>query len=153
MPRVSGYGSAVADWAEGLGVTGTHVNAETGLDVAVTLSGVKDVLYHNAEPGKLALLEAVPELIRGGVYLETVPRNAHGHVSHIFASKAVVDGAPCLVGFVVTEDHNGRRYYNHELMEAGGKRVEHRGEADRPGKRGHPRRVAVMDIVRRRLGI
>jgi hypothetical protein len=42
--------------------------------------------------GKVALLEIVPELIKNGIFLETTSANDFGLDSHIFASKATIDG-------------------------------------------------------------
>jgi len=60
-------------------------------------------------------MEVVPDLIRDGIFLETIPEPGTKQVSHIFAAKATIDGVQYAVCFVVREDRNGRRYYDHSL--------------------------------------
>lgn len=47
---------------------------------------------------------------------EGVPKKV-GHKRYIFAAKAQVAKKAYVVGLVVDEDHNGKRFYNHELTE------------------------------------
>ncbi|MDR2504325.1 MAG: hypothetical protein LBD82_08125 [Deltaproteobacteria bacterium] len=58
----------------------------------------------------------IPQLIEHGVYLEKTAKTGKLN-SHIFAAKAMIDGKPYTVGFVVREDVNGKRYYDHALTE------------------------------------
>jgi hypothetical protein len=69
---------------------------------------------HWAGEGKIALLEHVPDLIKNGIFLETVYKNNKPD-SHIFAARAVLDGKPSIVGFVVHGDTNGMYYYDHAI--------------------------------------
>lgn len=113
-----GFTGRLVKWARDKGIPGTYANMDTGWgDIAVSSTSIRDVNSHKAGPGKLAVLEAVPALIRSGIYLETTERNDQGHVSHIFAGKVTIDGEPYVVGFVVNEGRNGKRYYNHELTQ------------------------------------
>jgi len=111
-----GYVSRVVDWLKSKGVLGQYKNDETGWDkIAVNRSSVKSVTHHRAKAGKIALLEAAPDLIKNGIFLETNPKNDNGLISHIFAGKATIDGVSYAVSYVVREDINGRRYYDHSL--------------------------------------
>jgi len=72
-----------------------------------------------------------------------------------FASKLILDGKPMVVGFVVKEDMNGRRFYDHELTE-----IENlEGLQPAPGATAHGGRQSgthqglVMNIVRHHLSV
>jgi hypothetical protein len=112
-----GYVGRIVDWLKSKGVIGQYKNDETGWDnIAVSRSSVKGVIHHYAGAGKITLLEATPDLIKNGIFLETNPKNDNGLISHIFAGKATVDGVPYAVSYVIREDKNGRRYYDHSLI-------------------------------------
>ena len=111
-----GYIGRLVKWLMSKGVIGLHTNDETGWDnIAINRSSVKGVLFHGAKDGKVALLEIASELIKNGIYLETNPKNEAGLTSHIFAGKATIDAVQYAVCYVVREDGNGRRYYDHSL--------------------------------------
>jgi hypothetical protein len=111
-----GYIGRLVQWLQSKGVIGKYKNDETGWDnIAVNRASVKSVVHHDAGAGKVALLEAVPKLIKTGIFLETKQKNEQGLVSHIFAGKAIIDGVQYAVSYVVREDMNGRRYYDHSL--------------------------------------
>jgi len=109
------FAPRVFEWLRSINVLGSHVNAETGWDVEVNNSSVRSVISHGSGSGKVALLKAVPNLIKNGIYLESNPKNKEGLTSHIFAGKATVDEIPYAISYVVREDQNGRRYYDHSL--------------------------------------
>ena len=112
-----GYVGRLVQWLQSKGVIGKYTNYETGWDnITVNRSSVKSVTHHGAGIGKIALLEAVPDLIKNGIYLETNPKNDYDLVSHIFAGKATIDGVPYAVSYIVREDGSGRRYYDHSLI-------------------------------------
>ena len=112
----SGYVGRIVEWLQSKGVIGQYKNNETEWDnIAVSRSSVKGVIHHYAGIGKITLLEATPDLIKNGIFLETNPKNDNGLISHIFADKATVDGVPYAVSYVVREDKNGRRHYDHSL--------------------------------------
>ena len=113
-----GYVGRIVEWLKPKGVLGhKYTNDDTGWDnITISRSSVKSVTHHDAGPGKVSLLEAVPILIKNGIYLETNPKNDEGLISHIFAGKATIDNIPYAVSYIVREDHNGRRYYDHSLI-------------------------------------
>jgi len=111
-----GYASRLADWLQSKGVIGSYINEDIRMDnIVFNKSSIKSVKNHNAGIGKLALLEVVPNLIKNGIFLETNPKNDEGLVSHIFAAKTTIDGEEYAISYIVREDKNGRRYYDHSL--------------------------------------
>jgi len=111
-----GYVARLVEWLKPKSVFGSYKNNDTGWDnIVVSGSSVRSVQNHKAGAGKLALLEAVPNLIKNGIFLETVQKNERGLTSHIFAAKATIDNIPYAISYVVREDMNGRRYYDHSL--------------------------------------
>jgi len=112
-----GFMERVAGWLKENWLLGSYTNTDTGMNnILFDEPSVKRVIAHGARDGKIALLQVVPDMIQNGVYLETTHENTPLK-RHIFASRAVVDGAPSVIGFVVREDVNGRRYYDHSLTE------------------------------------
>ncbi|MDR1360678.1 MAG: hypothetical protein LBJ82_06840 [Deltaproteobacteria bacterium] len=147
-------------WVESKGLFGTYDNADSRFTgVAFNQASVRSVKRHYAGDGKLAVLQAVPELIRNGVYLETTQRNENGLQSHIFAGRANLDGTEYVVGFVVREDRNGRRYFDHSLTEVSKMTTGLEAEATKPSRpsRENPVRGTayedISSIVRKHLGV
>jgi hypothetical protein len=147
-------------WVESKGLFGAYDNADprfTG--VAFNAASVRSVKRHYAGDGKLAVLQAVPELIQNGIYLETTPRNEEGLQSHIFASRVFLDGKEYAVGFVIREDENGRRYFDHSLTNVSEMTTGLDAEATKPSRspRTKPERMTayedVSTIVRKHLGV
>ncbi|GBU22196.1 hypothetical protein R80B4_02102 [Fibrobacteres bacterium R8-0-B4] len=117
IERGDNFALRVIEWLKSKGILGKkYTNDDTGWnDVEINNMSVRNVIQHHAKDGKVALLEAAPELIQDGIFLETNRKNDRGLLSHIFAAKARVDGTLYAVGIVVHEDRNGRRYYDHSL--------------------------------------
>ena len=118
-----GFRSRVIGWLKQKGVFGEHRNVHKGWNITLSRKGARNVMAHEAQDGKVALLGCVPDLIRNGIYLETM-HNDDGTVSHIFAAKATIDGKPSIIGVVVREDRNGKRYYDHAIRSESGVRAE-----------------------------
>jgi len=112
-----GYVGRLVEWLKSKNVLGkSYKNNDTGMDnIVINERSVRNVVHHGAGAGKVALLEAVPDLIKNGIFLETNPKNDNGLISHIFAAKATIDGEDYAISYVVREDVNGRRYYDHSL--------------------------------------
>jgi hypothetical protein len=117
IERGDGFAQRVIGWLRGNGILGKkYVNDDTGWDnVEVNNTSVRNVIQHDAKDGKVALLGIVSRLIKDGIYLETIPKNDNGLISHVFAGKANVNGVSYAIGYLVREDNNGRRYYDHCL--------------------------------------
>jgi len=118
-----GFTKRTLEWLTKKGVFGDYHNADKEWDITFNRTGARNVIGHDAGEGKIALLEHVPDLIENGIYLETVPQSK-GLDSHIFAAKATIDGRSSVIGFVVREDSNGKRYYDHAIRIESGDRAE-----------------------------
>lgn len=108
---------AVHDWARTAFPQGTTVaNADTGWGVQVTPSGIKASLHHGYDELLARSVPFIPQIIEGGIHLDSIEKKP-GLMSHIFANKIRLDGQDYVVGFVLREDDNGNRFYDHELTE------------------------------------
>jgi hypothetical protein len=98
-----------------------YVNDDTGWDnIAITQNGIINCIAHGSGPEKIQVFAAMPEMIRNGILIRTRPSDKEGQrdmKEHIFAAKVDIGGKSKLVGFVIKEDSNGRRFYDHELTE------------------------------------
>ena len=56
----------------------------------------------------------IPRIIQSSIYLDSIQKKP-GLMSHIFANRIRLDGREYVVGFVLREDGNGNRFYDHEL--------------------------------------
>ncbi|MDR2592034.1 MAG: hypothetical protein LBC59_04435 [Chitinispirillales bacterium] len=95
-----------------------YKNEHTGWgDIAVTKRGIEDSLQHFSGPEKVQSFAALPEMIRNGILVATNPGKSYqtGMKKHIFAARVNIGDKSKLVGFVISEDGSGRRFYNHEL--------------------------------------
>jgi hypothetical protein len=110
-----GFIHKIYNWLNSKDVLGIHKNAETGWDIEYNKGSIRSIIKHRAKGGKAALMEEVPTLIKSGIHLEAIPDPNKKQVSHMFAAKATIDETPYAICFVVREDRNGRRYYDHSL--------------------------------------
>lgn len=108
---------AVHDWARTSFPQGTTVsNADTGWGVQVTPSGIKASLHHGYDELLARSVPFIPQIIESGIHVDSI-RKTPQLLSHIFANKIRLDGQDYVVGFVLREDVNGNRFYDHELTE------------------------------------
>ena len=116
IERGDGFAQRVIGWLRSKGILGKkYVNDDTGWDnINVNNMSVRNVIQHYAKDGKVALLVVAPLFIKNGIYLET-NHEKDGTRSHIFATKATLDGIPYAIGYVIRENQDGRRYYDHNL--------------------------------------
>lgn len=106
---------AVHDWARTVFPQGTTVaNADTGWRVQVTPSGIKASLHHGYDELLARSVPFIPQIIEGGIHVDSI-RKTPQLLSHIFAGKIRLDEQDYVVGFVLREDVNGNRFYDHEL--------------------------------------
>ena len=146
---------AVHDWARTAFPQGTTVsNADTGWGVQVTPRGITKTLSHGYDELLARSVPFIPQVIESGIHLDSVEKKP-GLMSHIFANKIRLDGQDYVVGFVLREDVNGNRFYDHELTKIinpdslnadrfPGGSVVHAARANRGD---------VMNILRERLGV
>jgi len=114
--------ATVIPWMETQGYfRDDYVNDYTGWDdIAITRNGVEESLQHFSGPEKIQAFAALPEMLKNGILIRTRPSDKEGQrdmKEHIFAAKVDIGSKHKLVGFVVKEDSNGRRFYDHELTE------------------------------------
>jgi hypothetical protein len=114
--------ATVIPWMETQGYfRDNYINDDTGWDdIAITRNGVEESLQHFSGPEKIQTFAALPKMLKNGILIRTRPSNKEGQrdmKEHIFAAKVDIGSKPKLVGFVVKEDSNGRRFYDHELTE------------------------------------
>jgi hypothetical protein len=151
----------VPDWAEQNGITGTYANTHTGWDnIEIRRKGIKDTMRHGASREKIQTVAALPQLIQTGIYLGQGPTHnlkQIGMTSHVFAAKIDIAGKPLVVGFVIKEDMNGRRFYDHEMLgiESLDEIVPKSGAAPSvdEGRQSESRQGLVLNIVRAHLGV
>lgn len=106
---------AVHDWARTAFPQGTTVaNADTGWGVQVTPRGITKTLSHGYDELLARSVPFIPQIIESGIHLDSIEKKP-GLMSHIFANKIRLDGQDYVVGFVLREDVNGNRFYDHEL--------------------------------------
>lgn len=146
---------AVHDWARTAFPQGTTVaNADTGWGVQVTPRGITKTLSHGYDELLARSVPFIPQIIESGIHLDSIEKKP-GLMSHIFANKIRLDGQDYVVGFVLREDVNGNRFYDHELT----KIISPDSlNADRfpDGSVVHAARANrgdVMNILRERLGV
>jgi hypothetical protein len=148
-----GFRRRVLDWIIKKDILKNYHNADKGWDITFNNRSVRNTAGHKAGEGKIALLKYVPDLIKNGIYLETTTKDG-GATSHIFAAKANLDGKPSIVGFVVREVENGKRYYDHTI------RIEDEGwaeprtrESDTTATEPPEAPTSVYNILKKHLGV
>jgi hypothetical protein len=106
---------------------GTSVeNPELGT-IHFSQRGGRKALSSSANPLKLKLFPALPEIVRAGRLVESVPnrdpvRRHNVRAYHRLESTVEIGGNAERVGVTIREDANGRMYYNHNLQEGEGAR-------------------------------
>lgn len=157
---------AVKTWAKKRFSKDTAVsNADTGWQVQVTAKGIEDSLSHGFDDLLARSVPFIPQIVEGGIHVDSIPKTSR-LMSHVFANKIKLDGKDYVVGFVLREDGNGNRFYDHELTEiidsdrlAPVKQREATGElrTDQNTPSGPPELLAnrgdVMNILREKLGV
>lgn len=157
---------AVKVWARERFPNGTTTtNVDTGWDVQITPKGVRDSLSHGFDALLARSVPFIPQIIESGIHLDSIEKKP-GLMSHIFANKIRLDGQDYVVGFVLREDGNGNRFYDHELTKiissdqlVPGKQREATAElqTDQNLSPGSSELLSnqgdVMNILRERLGV
>ena len=157
---------AVKVWARERFPNGTTTtNVDTGWDVQITPKGVRDSLSHGFDALLARSVPFIPQIIESGIHLDSIEKKP-GLMSHIFANKIRLDGQDHVVGFVLREDGNGNRFYDHELTKiissdqlVPGKQREATAElrTDQNLSPGSSELLSnqgdVMNILRERLGV
>ena len=146
---------ALQQWAKTKFSQGTALkNADTGWDVQVTPNGIKSSLHHGYDDLLARSVPFIPQIIESGIHVDSI-RKTPRLMSHIFANKIRLDGKDYVVGFVVREDGNGNRFYNHELTEIIDPDWHNHAELPEGmgGQWARANRGDVMNILRDKLGV
>ncbi|MCL2183945.1 MAG: hypothetical protein FWB85_10815 [Chitinispirillia bacterium] len=136
-----------------------YKNADAGWDnIHITARGANNSLQHGAGPEKIQSFAALPRVIKSGVLIKTKPGKSHQSdmKEHIFAAKLDIGNKPMLVGFVIKEDSNGKRFYDHEMtsiISLG--EVPSQVGADGPNTQNavRPRQGSILNILKESLGV
>ena len=108
---------AVVDWARSAFPQGMTIrNADQNWAVQVTPNGIKSSLHHGYNDLLARSVPFIPQIVESGIHVDSIRKTAQ-LMSHIFANKIRLDGKAYVVGFVLREDINGNRFYDHELTE------------------------------------
>lgn len=150
---------AVKAWArERFPKGASTTNVDAGWDVRITPKGVRDSLSHGFDALLARSVPFIPQIVESGIHVDSI-RKTPQLLSHIFAGKIRLDGQDYVVGFVLREDVNGNRFYDHELTEIISPdwlvpgHPSNEGPS-REGSSGHrTNRGDVMNILRERLGV
>ena len=145
--------NAIIAWLEQKGWLKSFLNAETGWNIAVSKGSIRDTSAHGMDEGKAQVLAALPDIIQNGVYVDNGVAKKPGHKRYIFASKVQVGETAYVVGFVVDEDQNGKRFYNHELTEIenlDGPSLDRQPEG---GVTEAGQGLSVLNVIKNKLGV
>jgi len=129
-------------------------NQDRGWDVQVSPRGITKTLSHGFDETLARSIPFIPQIVESGIYIAD-GKIEHGMQTHIFANKINLDGHEYVVGFVVREDQNGRRFYDHELTEIIDPGSLNAASLSKDGEEHATRanRGDVMNILRDRLGV
>ncbi|WP_288229711.1 hypothetical protein [uncultured Desulfovibrio sp.] len=132
----------------------TVSNADTGWEVLVTPKGIEDSLSHGFDEPLARSVPFIPQIVESGIHVASTEKKA-GLMSHIFANKIRLDGKDYVVGFVLREDDNGNRFYDHELTEIIDPGWLYRDPLSKKETlyTGPANRGDVMNILRDKLGV
>ena len=148
--------SNLKEWARKNFSKDTSVsNADTGWEVLVTPRSIEKSLSHGFDELLARSVPFIPQIIEGGIHVASIEKKP-GLMSHIFANKIRLDGRDYVVGFVLREDVNGNRFYDHELTEIINPDSLNADRLPGKGSEVHAARANrgdVMNILRDKLGV
>lgn len=148
--------SNLKEWARKNFSKDTSVsNADTGWEVLVTPRSIEKSLSHGFDELLARSVPFIPQIIEGGIHVASIEKKP-GLMSHIFANKIRLDGRDYVVDFVLREDVNGNRFYDHELTEIINPDSLNADRLPGKGSEVHAARANrgdVMNILRDKLGV
>lgn len=148
--------SNLKEWARKNFSKDTSVsNADTGWEVLVTPRSIEKSLSHGFDELLARSVPFISQIIEGGIHIASIEKKP-GLMSHIFANKIRLDGRDYVVGFVLREDVNGNRFYDHELTEIINPDSLNADRLPGKGSEVHAARAnrgEVMNILREKLGV
>lgn len=151
LPAFSQIYNKMIAWLSERGWLKKFLNNDSGWDISVSRQSIRSAVYHGAGRGKAQALAALPDIIKNGIYVAPGKILENGNRRHIFAAKINIKEELFVVGFVVEENRNGKKFYNHELTE-----IENLDSQWRPqgeSRSDASRDSSVMNIVQKHLGV
>ena len=146
----------IKEWAKANFSKDTAVsNADTGWKVQVNPRGITKTLSHGYDETLARSVPFIPQIIESGIHVDSIPKTSR-LMSHIFANKIRLDGQDYVVGFVLREDVNGNRFYDHELTKIINPDSLNADRLPETGSEVHAARANrgdVMNILREKLGV
>lgn len=106
-------------WARA-NIRGEYRNADTGWNVEVATSGIKKATSGVRIAADLDVLQAIPELLRSAVYVDSAPGNRDNIVAaHRVAGLVSREGQLRRVFLTILEDRDGHRFYDQHSTDEG----------------------------------
>ncbi len=110
--NITGWRQRVLNWA--LGFIPSKLKTVIG-DVDFTRNGLRNALAHGKGDLKLLILPHVEQMLKDGVLFNTSAEN--GYTYYNVAHRLKYQEEDYAARFVIREDYNGKRYYDHEFTE------------------------------------
>ncbi|MBE2895532.1 hypothetical protein HPC38_01395 [Pasteurellaceae bacterium HPA106] len=107
----------------GKNLRGSYVNKDTGQEIKLGLSAVKEVLNHDyKDPDHLQSIAAIPQIIEDAVYIDTLLnedeiKNPHISSYDYYVAGLNIGGDDYTVRAVIANADTGERYYDHKLTD------------------------------------
>ena len=101
---------------------GTYLNRDTGKRIAISMSGINEVLSHDASPSQFKSIAAIPQMVENGIYIESrenedIKKHPDVGSYDYFVCGLKIGGADYTAKIVVANQRNGERYYDHKLTQ------------------------------------
>ncbi|OOH91830.1 hypothetical protein BMT54_01605 [Pasteurellaceae bacterium 15-036681] len=102
---------------------GSYVNKDTGQEISLGLSAVKEVLNHDyKDPDHLQSISAIPQIIENAIYIDTVQNedtNKNPNITSYdyYLAGLNIGGDDYTVRAVIANANTGERYYDHKLTD------------------------------------
>lgn len=148
--------NSARQWANNHFKNGTKVkNKDNGWEIIISKKGIKDTLYHGGDELIGKTIPFLEEIIRTSKYI-AAGKTTDKIKTHIYGNKINFDGKDYIIGLVIREDANGKRFYDHEITKVlnldWSQRANNKQLLDDP-LLGLPNRGSVMNILREELGV
>jgi hypothetical protein len=106
----------------GLTLRDSYTNKDTGKNISLGKSGVKEVTSHDLSKEQLQSVAAIPQIIENAIYIDTINNEDSDKNSDVasydyFVAGLKIDGVDYTVKAVVANGVNGERYYDHKLTQ------------------------------------
>ncbi len=91
---------------------GTYLNRDTGKRIAISMSGINEVLSHDASPSQFKSIAAIPQMVENGIYIESrenedIKKHPDVGSYDYFVCGLKIGGADYTAKIVVANQRNG----------------------------------------------